>query len=155
MSTKKVTKADVAVLGSLQRLHSKLEANSADLAHLEGSRVKLGTVLTRLDELGKQQSAMTASKQAATKEKQSLLIEGKRLGTGLRAMVREHYGPRSEKLAEFDLQPFRGRKVKVPAAETPGTPATPGTPSTPTPSTGTPAAAPQSSAPSPPAVAKD
>src|SRR5437763_1724717 len=55
MSTKKVTQADVAVLGSLQRLHSKLEANSADLAHLEGSRVKLGTVLTRLDELGKQQ----------------------------------------------------------------------------------------------------
>ncbi|MFY9822912.1 MAG: hypothetical protein WAM82_16140 [Thermoanaerobaculia bacterium] len=124
MSTKKVTQTDVAVLGSLQRLHSKLEANSADLVHLEGSRVKLGTVLTRLDELSKQQGAMTASKQAATKEKQSLLIGGKRLGTGLRAMVREHYGPRAEKLAEFDMQPFRGRKAKAPAAETPDTPAT-------------------------------
>ena len=36
-----------------------------------------------------------------------------------RMAVRDHYGPRSEKLAEFGLQPFRGRKAKaeVPAVE--------------------------------------
>ena len=38
--------------------------------------------------------------------------------------VKQHYGPSAEKLVEFDLQPFRGRKPK-PAPETPspGTPA--------------------------------
>ena len=112
MSTRETTQA--GVVGSLQRLLGKLDANSADLAHLEGSRGKLGTLLARLEELSKQQGAMTAGKQAATKEIQSLVIEGQRLGTGLRAMLREHYGPRSEKLAEFGLQPFRGRKVKTP-----------------------------------------
>ncbi|MFY9824010.1 MAG: hypothetical protein WAM82_21710 [Thermoanaerobaculia bacterium] len=126
MSTKLET-SQAGVLGSLQQLHSKLEANSTDLAHLEVSRAKLGTLLARIAELSKTQGAMTAGKQEATKEIQTLMVASQRLGSGLRAMVKEHYGPRSEKLSEFGLQPFRGRKVKAPAPETP-TPVTPGTP---------------------------
>ena len=130
MATKRET-SQAGVLGSLQRFHSKLEANSADLSHLEVSRAKFGTLLARLDELSKEQGAMRARKQEASKEIQSLLVETQRLGSGLRVMVKEHYGPRSEKLTEFDLQPFRGRKAKAPAPETPGSPAP--TPQTPVP----------------------
>ncbi|HEX7185186.1 MAG TPA: hypothetical protein VF756_25395 [Thermoanaerobaculia bacterium] len=41
------------------------------------------------------------------------LAEGRKLATFLRTGVKQHYGNRSEKLAEFDLQPFRGRKSQA------------------------------------------
>jgi hypothetical protein len=47
-----------------------------------------------------------------------VLTEGSRLTSLLRQALKEHYGIRSEKLDEFGLQPFRGRKAK-PAPETP------------------------------------
>jgi hypothetical protein len=111
------------VVGSLQRLQGKLDANSADLPHLEAPRAQLRAMLTRFEELSKQQGAMRASKQEASKEMRTIVTEGQRLGNGMRRMVQIHYGTRSEKLAEFDLQPFRGRKAKAPAPETPGAPA--------------------------------
>jgi hypothetical protein len=148
MATKKET-TDAGVVGSLQRLQGKLDANSADLAHLEVPRAQLRAMLTRFDELSKQQGAMRAGKQEASKEIRALIADGQRLGSGLRAMVKIHYGPRSEKLTEFDLQPFRGRKAKAPAA----TPAPTPTPTSTTP--GTSAPTPQSTAPPPQAAAKD
>jgi hypothetical protein len=129
MTNKETTNA--GVLGDLQKLAVTLAANSADLPQLEIPRGKLGTTLTRAQELFHQQSAMRASKQAASQELNSLLIEGQRLANAMRGMVKEHYGIRSEKLAEFGLQPFRGRNRKV---KTP-------TP-TPEPPTGTPTPAP-------------
>jgi hypothetical protein len=130
MATNRET-TDAGVVGSLQRLQGKLEANSADLPHLEAPRAQLRAMLTRFEELSKQQGAMRASKQEASKEIRTIITEGQRLASGLRAMVKIHYGPRSEKLTEFDLQPFRGRKAKAPALETPGTSAS--TPQSPAP----------------------
>ncbi|HEV7507963.1 MAG TPA: hypothetical protein VGS07_23970 [Thermoanaerobaculia bacterium] len=129
MSTKKET-TQVGVMGALQKFQGKLEANSADLPHLEVPRAQLRAMLTRFEELSNQQGAMRASKQEASKEIQTLVDTAQQLGSGLRAMVKIHYGRRSEKLTEFDLQPFRGRKAKAPAPET-GTPAP--TPQSPTP----------------------
>src|SRR5216110_1237470 len=101
MATTRET-TDAGVVGSLQRLQGKLDANSADLPHLEAPRAQLRAMLTRFEEL---------SKQEASKEMRTIVTEGQRLGNGMRRMVQIHYGPRSEKLAEFDLQPFRGRKA--------------------------------------------
>jgi hypothetical protein len=39
----------------------------------------------------------------------------------LRVSLKDHYGPRAEKLAELGIQPFRGRKPKPPAELEPGT----------------------------------
>ena len=124
MATNRET-TDAGVVGSLQRLEGKLAANSADLPHLEAPRAQLRAMLARFEELSKQQGAMRASKQEASKEIRTIITEGQRLGNGMRRMVQIHYGTRSEKLTEFDLQPFRGRKVKEPAPETPGTPQSP------------------------------
>jgi len=43
------------------------------------------------------------------------------MATGVSRLLMENYGLRAEKLAEFGLQPFRGRKVKgaSPEPETP------------------------------------
>ena len=121
MTTRETTNA--GVLGDLQRLAGKLEANSKDLPHLEAPRAKLVVLMARVLEINTQQGALMASKQEASKELKTLLTEGQRLGNAMRAMVKEHYGIRSEKLAEFGLQPFRGRtrKAKAPTSETPET----------------------------------
>jgi hypothetical protein len=73
-----------------------------------------------------------AGKQEASKQLNTFVTEGERLATVLQLAVKQHYGIRAEKLAEFGLQPFRGRTKAKPAPETPGTPVTPPT----TPSTG-------------------
>jgi hypothetical protein len=49
------------------------------------------------------------------------VTEGQRLANAMRSMIKAHYGIRTEKLAEFGLQPFRGRsrKTKKPTPDTP------------------------------------
>jgi hypothetical protein len=112
-------------LGNMQRLVSSLEANRADLGHLEGSLTEFGELVTRAQDLAKQQAALTAAKQDATKQLRTQMDEALRLATLLRSALRQRYGIRSEKLAEFGLQPFRGRtrKATPPAPVNPEPPA--------------------------------
>ena len=105
-------------LGKLQKLSAALAANSGDLQHLQGSLAQLATLLTQAQEAAKQQAAFVAGKQEASKQFNAFLIEGERLATVLQLAVKQHYGIRAEKLAEFGLLPFRGRKAK-PAPELP------------------------------------
>jgi hypothetical protein len=76
-------------------------------------------------DLTKEQAVFRASKQEKTQQLQAVLAEGSRLATLLRNSVKQHYGPTSEKLAEFGLQPFRGRKVKPAPEPDPEPPANP------------------------------
>ena len=120
-------------LGNLVRFMAVLTANAPELAHLEGARVRLDRLVVEAQEIATQQAAFLASKQAASKRLATLLTEGQRLANGLRKLLTENYGVRSEKLAEFGLQPFRGRKVKelvkkenpVEKPEPPASPAAP------------------------------
>ena len=48
-----------------------------------------------------------------------LANDAQRLASGVRVMLKEHYGIRDEKLTAFGLQPFRGRNKKT---TTPGEP---------------------------------
>ena len=109
------------MLGDLQRLSTALSANSGELTHLEGARTKLEGLLAQAQEVAKQQAAFTAGKQESSRQLKTLLTEGVRLANALRVMLKEHYGIRSEKLAEYGLQPFRGkaRKAKPEGPELP------------------------------------
>jgi hypothetical protein len=106
-------------LGKLQRLSSALAANGGDIPHLEASRAMFDALLAKAQEAAKQQSAFTASKQEASKQLKTLLTEGERMANVLQLAVKQYFGIRSEKLAEFGLQPFRGRAKAKPAPETP------------------------------------
>jgi hypothetical protein len=110
------------VLGMLGRLSTALGANAADLAHLDGARLRLAKIVGDVEGIAQQQAAFTASKQDASKKFRDLLVEGQRLASGMTKFLQEHYGNRSEKLAEFGLQPFRGRKPRTPKVKTPTTP---------------------------------
>ncbi|HEX7186126.1 MAG TPA: hypothetical protein VF756_30145 [Thermoanaerobaculia bacterium] len=96
-----------------ERLDKKLETYMADFPHLEAPRLRLREMIALGAELVAQQALHTAGKQEATQRLQELLAEGRKLVTFLRTGVKQHYGNRSEKLAEFDLQPFRGRKSRA------------------------------------------
>ncbi len=115
-------------LGDLGRFTTALAANAADLPHLEGSRLRLDKVVVDAQDAAKQQAAFTAGKQEASKRLAVLVTEGQRLASGIRKLLTENYGLRSEKLAEFGLQPFRGRKVKKDQPQKPEPPAPPPAP---------------------------
>jgi hypothetical protein len=111
-------------VGDWQRLLAPLVANADELKHLEVPRAKLAAMVAQAADLKQQQAAQRAAKQEASKQLQEMLNEGVRLATLLRQAVKQHYGIRSEKLAEFGLQPFRGRKQSGTPTPTPATPST-------------------------------
>ena len=98
-------------LGGLQTFRDSLNNNSSSLPHLDGSRVRYEELVIRATELVSRQGALTAEKQEASKQLTETLTEAERLGTVLRLAVSgQHFGIRAEKLVEFNVKPFRGRK---------------------------------------------
>ena len=105
-----------------ERLLAAFVANADDFPHLEPYREMLAEMLEGVREATTQQAALTAEKQEATKQVRSFLANGRKVATFLRLGVRRRYGDSSEKLVEFDLQPFRGRprpQEEEPAPEPP------------------------------------
>lgn len=106
--------------GEWQKLIAPLEGN-AELAYLETQRGRLSGLLDQAVDITRQQNALTASKQELSKQLQTVMIEGQRTATILRKSIAAHYGVRSEKLAEFGMQPFRGRpfrpRIRKPKAQ--------------------------------------
>ena len=107
--------------GSLQRFNAALAGKAAETPQFDGSRAIFDTKVTRIHGLAQQQAELTAAKQDVSQQLKKELLEAKRLATALRASLRSHYGPDSEKLVEFGIPPFRGRsrKQKEPEVPTP------------------------------------
>ena len=99
-------------LNGWERLLLSLEAKKDEFPQLEMYRTLLATMLQRVREISVEQAALTASKQDATQRLQKEIAEGRKVATLLRTALRQHYGNRSEKLVEFDLQPLRARTRK-------------------------------------------
>lgn len=97
-------------LGDLQRLNAALAENAADFQGIGGVTAEFDALIQQAQDAATRQAAFTASRMAATEELQRVLRESSRLATGLRQQVKYRYGISSAKLAEFGIQPFRGRK---------------------------------------------
>jgi len=111
-------------LGELQTFRTALNNNSTDLPHLDGSRALYEDMVTKAAELANRQDALTAQKQDASQQLAVMLTEAERLGNVLRLAVKQHFGIRAEKLVEFKVQPFRGRKKATPPTTPPVNPTT-------------------------------
>lgn len=85
-----------------------LTANKVE--HLEPKRIELEEKMIQFKEKSTQHAVLTTSKQEVGKEMQVLFRQIETLVAFIRAGVRQHYGKDSEKMIEFGLQPFRGRK---------------------------------------------
>jgi hypothetical protein len=110
-------------LGEWERLMTMIAVNNGDLGHATVFRERLTALMSQVQEVAQRQAVHTAAKQEASKELRTLMVEGDRLATLMRGLVKQNYGVTSEKLAEFGVQPFRGRKRKVEAESTVGEPA--------------------------------
>jgi hypothetical protein len=109
-----------ASLGTLLRFITKLQENRTDFPHLDTAIAKLLNLVALIQEAAAQQAAHIAGKQEASRRQDEHLSAALRLLTVMRVSLKEHYGIRSEKLAEFGIQPFRGRSRKVkPVTENP------------------------------------
>jgi hypothetical protein len=97
------------ILGDLERLNTALIANAAELPQLEGVRGQLEQLLNQAREVAQEQGTLIAQKQDASQRLVTLLRNGQRVATAVRKVLKAHYGLDSEKLAEFGVQPFRGR----------------------------------------------
>lgn len=101
-------------LGALERLSAALSENAADLAGIDGVRTEFEALVEQAKDAASRQAAFTASRLAATEELRRILREASRLATGLRQQVKYRYGISNPKLAEFGMQPFRGKKKAEP-----------------------------------------
>lgn len=116
---------DAGLLGDWQRLLNQMKVNQGELAHLEVPRAQLEALLSRALEIHQEQAARTAAKQELSRQFRAAVNDGRRVATLLRQALRVHYGIQAEKLAEFGVQPFRGRTRKAkPAPEGPAAPGT-------------------------------
>ena len=104
-----------------EEITASAAANASELPQLELLRATLEKLLQEARDLTKQQAALQAAKQESSKRLQTVMREGKKLATVMRGGLKHVYGSGAEKLIEFGVQPFRGRKAKPPE-ETPGVP---------------------------------
>ena len=101
------------MLGAWQRLLDAMGANTTDLPHLEASRSMFAEHLDQTQALLRRQVALAAEKQQSSQDLKARISDGQRLATMLRQGIRQHYGIRSEKLAEFGISTFRGRSGRT------------------------------------------
>ncbi len=99
--------------GDLDRLIAALLANADELPQLESVRLHLEQLLAATRETAQEQAELIARKQDTSRRLLRLMGDGQREVTAVRKMLKAHYGLDSEKLAEFGIQPFRGRSRQL------------------------------------------
>lgn len=119
-----------------RKVSASSAANAADLPQAAIPLAGLNRVIAEADQIVVDQVAFQASKQQSSQRLKILVTEGNQLTDVLKTLARQHYGNGSEKLVEFDVQPFRGR-TKPTVAPNP----------TPAPESGTPASTPATTTP--------
>lgn len=114
-------------LGDLERLKNALTANASDFEHMLGALTEFQALVDAAKDAATQQALLITAKQEATRRFQDLLKTGRTQSVLLRGAARARYGRSSEKLAQFGVQPFRGRKTAPtpPATTVPENPTPP------------------------------
>ena len=83
---------------------------AAGQSHIQDPLDKLVAFQEEMDRLIQEQAFHDARKQEATHRINEILSEGRIVATVLQAVLKQHFGPSSEKLVEFGIKPFRGLK---------------------------------------------
>jgi hypothetical protein len=94
--------------------------NEVDLHNLTEQRDQLEALLDQAKAVLAQQAAFTASRQDRSIRLLAMLEDGRKLASFLRAGIKQRYGNRSEKLAEFGVRPLRPRRSSPSTQPPPG-----------------------------------
>jgi hypothetical protein len=134
-------KAFADVMTEWEKLATTVAANKDDLSYIDGYRQQLEIEMAGAKAANVRQSAAQAESQQASRDLDGFLASGSDLANRVRTGIKSKYGIRSEKLKEFGLKVFRGKKKSSTVKPPPQVePPTAGPPTTGAPSSGTPAA---------------
>lgn len=95
-----------------EQVAAGVTANEAQVPQLVAGLPKLQALIALMRSLYLQYTTLRATKQDLAQQIQEALREGDALADFLKTGARAHYGNDSEKLIEFGIQPFRGRRRK-------------------------------------------
>ena len=95
-----------------EQVAAGVTANEAQVPQLVAGLARLEALIVLMRNLNLQYTALRATKQELVQQIQSALREGDAIADFLKTGARAHYGSDSEKLVEFGIQPFRGRRRK-------------------------------------------
>ena len=113
ISRRNPTVADLLKDGNL--IVAAIAENREDLPDLQPARANLESKLELIEELAVQARALQAKKQAMIQQINGLQDDAAKLIFFLHTGVKQRYGTRSETLAKFGLQPFRGGRRRSPS----------------------------------------
>jgi hypothetical protein len=89
---------------------------AAELPDLSSYIVPLETLLAEAKVLTARKKSLRGVKQQETLDLQEVMSNGREAAIRLRAALKAHYGPKSERLIEFGMRPLR-KRVRKPEAE--------------------------------------
>jgi hypothetical protein len=89
---------------------------AAELPDLSAYIAPLETLLAEAKVLTARQKSLRGVKQQENLDLNEVLTKGREAAIRLRAALKAHYGPKSERLIEFGMRPLR-KRVRKPEAE--------------------------------------
>lgn len=95
-----------------EQVAAGVTANEAQVPQLVAGIPRLEALISLMRSLNLQYTALRATKQDLVQQIKVALREGDAIADFLKTGARAHYGSDSEKLVEFGVQPFRGRRAK-------------------------------------------
>jgi hypothetical protein len=93
-----------------EKLLTTVAANKDDLSHVDAYRQQLEVEVTGAKAANVRQLAAQSEAQQASRDLDGFRTQGRDLASRIGAGIKSKYGIRSEKLKEFDIKVFRGRK---------------------------------------------
>ncbi len=98
---------------------TRLGERKEEFQHLEGHWIQLEGISQQYKDLNEEYKAVSGRKLELSDEMRQLFRRGESMLDFLRTGIRQHYGPDSEKLFAFDMEPTtrRARPVRKQAAK--------------------------------------
>jgi hypothetical protein len=82
-------------------------------AEVEKERLKVAQLLAEVQALKARQVELTALRQQATQQLKATVAQGKEAVMQFRAILKAKFGPRNERLVQFNMAPLRKRSRKL------------------------------------------
>lgn len=82
-------------------------------AEVEKERLKVAQLLAEVQTLKARQVELTALRQQATQQLKATVVQGKEAVMQFRAILKAKFGPRNERLVQFNMAPLRKRSRKL------------------------------------------
>lgn len=99
-----------ATVGAWRQFLDSVDEEIAQMPYAQEVALKLETMYGRAQELVLERAALQAAKQAATRDLQEILVDGRIAINYIRKALRYKLGKENPQLVRYGIQPYRRRK---------------------------------------------